>query len=230
MKFRHEIKYLINRKEYIKLRQKIKYAMAMDQNSIEQNGYKVRSLYFDDIDNTALKEKEAGIYTRCKYRIRIYNDEDKVINFEKKNKRGRFINKQSVRITREEYENILKREIDFMKDSEVPLLRDVYIQMKSKGLKPVVIVDYEREPYVYKYGNVRITFDIDLRVPLNSLDVFETSLVSKKIFEEDVLILEIKYDEYLPTYIKNLLQIDSGHAIALSKYVYCREYIQRIKC
>ncbi len=108
-------------------------------------------------------------------------------------------------------------------------MRDIYIQMKSKGLKPVVIVDYEREPYVFKYGNVRVTFDIDLRVPLNSLDIFEPAIASKKIFEEDVLILEIKYDKYLPTYIKNLLQIESGHAMAISKYVYCREYLRKVK-
>ena len=95
-------------------------------------------------------------------------------------------------------------------------------------MKPVVVVEYKREAYVHPFGNVRITFDKDISASTRTLDMFSDSYVTQKVLPEGVMVLEVKYDDYLPAHIKSMLQGIEVNACAISKYVMCREEKRRV--
>ena len=158
-KFRHEYKYHINTMDYISLKNKLNKFMCLDNNAINGFDYNIRSLYFDDFKNTALFEKLLGLKDRYKFRIRIYNNKLDVIKLEKKIKHGHLVAKQWTSISKEECEKILLRDFNFINNQSHPVLKEFYGHVKASNLTPKVIVDYDREAYTYKAGNVRITFD-----------------------------------------------------------------------
>lgn len=219
---RHEHKYIISLLEYHALRQRLAGILARDENSGPNNDYSVRSLYFDDMYNSALVEKEAGVGSRKKFRIRVYNLSKTQIRLERKSKRDLYTIKEVAPLTISEYYSVLAQDYAFLRDTQHPVLKDFYYQTQYKWLRPAVIVDYEREAYVSQAGNVRITFDKNLRAALNGFDVFDSTLAAKAVFTEPQLILEVKYDDFIPGYVRNLLQISSHNKLAVSKYVLCR--------
>lgn len=222
-KLRHEIKYYISFYEYVALRIRLRHVVQPDKHSISEEGYQIRSLYFDNHDDLALHEKYWGVHRRDKYRIRIYNQSDKHIKLERKSKYGDYICKESINLTREDYENIMSGNLDFQKSKENNLARDFYLKHVSEKMEPKIIVDYIREAYTYPYGDVRITFDKQLMTGVNSFDIFDPKLATVNAIRSKSVILEIKYNEFLPTHIRNLLQLGSHNRSAISKYVICRE-------
>jgi hypothetical protein len=221
--YRHEFKYYINYFEYEKLKRRLSFCLDKDKFGDKFGNYHIRSLYFDDANNTALYEKQAGVLSRKKYRIRIYNLSDSIIKLERKSRNGQFISKKSVSITKNQYKNIINGDISFMLESQNSLLLEFYYDMRSNFYKPIVIVDYVREAYTWKHNNVRITFDKDLRTGLNNVDIF-SNIPTVDVIEKPMMILEIKYDNFLPDFIRNILQIDSSQKYAISKYVICRKF------
>ncbi|MCL6459367.1 MAG: polyphosphate polymerase domain-containing protein, partial [Gorillibacterium sp.] len=163
LKYRNENKFLINHHQYYIIQQRLKSLVARDRYSGAAGEYHIRSLYFDDINNKALYEKLAGVRDRVKYRIRIYNLEDTTIHFEKKIKYGDLITKVKEPLTRPMFDTLLSGDIEVLNIPYRPLLLEVYNEMKTKLLRPKVIVDYVREAYVCHNGNVRVTFDKELR-------------------------------------------------------------------
>ena len=221
-KFRHELKYYINEYEYEMLRKRVQLVLKRDKNSVDEEGYHIRSLYFDNVYDNDLFEKNYGILKRKKYRIRIYNCSDQVIRIERKNRVGEYICKESAALTREEYEAIMNWEYDFLKSKENPLCKDFYLHLRSEQMSPRVIVDYVREAYVGNISDVRITFDKKLQASVNSTDIFDPNLVTVEALSSPVLIMEVKFNEFLPTYIRDVIQLNSHHRSAISKYVICR--------
>ena len=159
---RHEIKLLISYADYIDLSNRLSAIMHRDQNASNNGDYFIRSLYFDDIYNTAYTTKVDGVDNRTKYRIRIYNNSDKTIKFEKKEKYVSKIHKTSIFLTRSQYEMILNNNYDFLKGIDKPLAKELYAEFHAKGLKPSVIVDYNRDAFIHDLSNTRITFDKNL--------------------------------------------------------------------
>jgi SPX domain protein involved in polyphosphate accumulation len=199
--------------------------MEKDLN-VSQNGrYKIKSLYFDNAYDDALKEKYDGISDREKFRIRLYNDDDSFIRLEKKLKHNGLNEKTSARLTREQVEALLKGDYDWLKSFDKEIYAEFYYNLRVKGLRPKTIVQYIREPYVYRYGNVRVTIDSDVRTGLNSVDLFDKELLTVPVLESGKSILEIKYDEYLPDIIKTLTQIGARERTQASKYAACRIYL-----
>ncbi|NMO97589.1 polyphosphate polymerase domain-containing protein [Paenibacillus lemnae] len=226
LKYRNELKFFINRHQHHVMSTRLRSLIAQDQHVGSTGEYHIRSLYFDDMDNTALHEKLGGIARRAKYRIRIYNISDNVIHLEKKIKMRDYIAKVKEPITREMYEQILQGNLEVLYVPDKPLLMEMYHQMKHRRLAPKVIVDYVREPYVYTHGNVRITFDKELRTGLHQTDIFNKDLTSIRALDEDLMILEVKYDDYLPEYIRAAVQMEGLQKQSASKYVICRKYLK----
>ena len=221
---RHEYKYYINYGEYAHLSRTLDYVLTRDKNGDPYNEYHIRSLYFDDEYNTAFADKLRGVQDRDKYRIRIYNFSDKLIRLERKSKYGDGIAKQSIAISRELCEQLMAADPTGLEKSEQPLLRDVYKQMRTKGLKPAVIVDYVREAYIHPAEHVRITFDKQLRTGLFSQDLFDRWVPTICPLDDNSMILEVKFDNYLPDYIRRLLWSCNAQRSAISKYTLCRRF------
>jgi hypothetical protein len=222
--FRHELKYYINYFDYEILRRRIEMILSRDRHTGTNKDYHVRSLYFDDLSNTALFEKQSGILERKKYRIRIYNLSDSVIKLEKKSRIGAFINKSSAPLTREQYDLISTRNFSFLREGKNSLFNEIYFDFISSHYKPTVIVDYIREPFVYDINNIRITFDKSLRTGLYNTNIFSKDNMTIDVLEEPKLIMEVKYDHFLPDFIRNLIQPKASQRYAVSKYVICRKY------
>ena len=221
---RHELKYHITPAELTVLRGVLAPVMQLDPNGNENNEYHIRSLYFDTINDDALEEKIAGVGNRKKYRIRIYNFSDKVIKLECKSKYGDLISKQSVSIPRELAEQLIAGDPDGLQRMRHPLLHDVYREMRTRLLRPAVIVDYVREAYIHQAEEVRITFDKQVRTGLYSVDMFNPQIPTYPVFDDPVEILEVKFDEFLPSYLQAILSGVTAQRSAVSKYTWCRRY------
>ena len=221
---RHELKYFINPAEMNVLRGVLTPLMQLDPNGNERNEYHIRSLYFDTINDDALEETIAGVGNRKKYRIRIDNFSDRVIKLECKSKYGDLISKQSVTIPRELADQLIAGDPEGLQRMRHPLFHDVYREMKTRLLRPAVIVDYVREAYIHNAEEVRVTFDKQLRTGLFSSDMFNRDLPTYPVFDDPVEILEVKYDEFLPSYIQSILSGITAQRSAISKYTWCRRF------
>lgn len=219
-KFRHEIKHFISASDYYTLRSRLSQVLKRDSFSGQDGTYKVTSLYFDNVYNKALFEKVDGVNGREKFRIRLYNGDPSFIKLEKKSKRNGLCRKKSERITEEEVRLISRGDIEWMKKSERPLLCEFYAKMRYIQLRPKVIVSYKREAFVYTFGNVRITLDSDIRSGLSNTDLFDESRIDFLTGRD--IVLEVKFDEYLPQTVQHIVAIEDRRAAACSKYVKCR--------
>ena len=221
---RHELKYFINKGDMIALGHKLGGIMKADSHADERGEYFIRSLYFDDAYNTAYYDKMSGVMGRDKYRIRIYNLSDQVIFLERKRKVGDLIQKSSARISRKLCEQLMDGNPKGLLKAQHPLLDDMYREMRTKLLRPVVIVDYTRETFVLPVENVRITFDKQLRTAGRATDLFNPHLRTVSPLDDGREILEVKYDHFLPDTVSALLSDTPAVRSAISKYVLCRRF------
>lgn len=224
---RHELKFFISPLQYQVLSRTLKATLNPDPNGDENNQYHIRSLYFDTAYDSALYDKINGTANRDKYRIRIYNFSDQMIRLECKSKFRDLISKRSVRITRDLAEQLISADPTGLESTASGLVSDTFREMRTNLLHPVVIVDYLREAYLQPAEEVRITFDMQLRSGLNSVDMFNPYLPTVPPFDHDEIILEVKYNQVLPPYIASLLTYalrDGACRSAISKYVYCRRF------
>lgn len=222
MKFRHEWKHELNANDMRILRTRLSAVMEKDAHSI--NGlYRIRSLYFDNLYDKALREKIDGVNCREKFRIRYYNGDTSFISLEKKSKINGLCSKESTTISESEAQRIVDGDIDWMKESADNLLVELYSKMKSQGLKPKTIVDYTREAFTYGPGNVRVTLDYDIRTGMHCTDFLNSKAITIPAGQSPI-ILEVKWDEYLPTIIKDIVILPGRRVSAFSKYAQCRIY------
>lgn len=228
-KLRHEWKYYINYDTYYVLRERLSHVIDRDENMPSEDGYRISSIYFDDMYESALDEKIAGTEFRKKFRIRSYEYDPGLIRLECKSKFDQFIAKESVRLTPDEYYRILNGDYDFLLERGESVCRQLYGYHKINLLCPKVTVEYQREAYIYPLGNVRITFDKELSAATDVLDMFSGQYHTTRVLPDNLMILEVKYDDYLPDYILKLLQGATADLCAISKYVICREKQRSVK-
>lgn len=221
---RSELKFGITYVDYQMLKMKLSHIMQLDPHANQNGRYLIRSCYFDNFDNKVMHEKKEGFLNRDKYRVRIYNKSDAVIHLERKSKRNNQTFKSKCNVTKQEFERMRRFDFDWMDGDERSLIRDLYKDIKLYQLKPITVVDYEREAYMYPYGNVRITFDSKVQSSMRNTDMFNKKLPMVDVLEPNEVILEVKYDAYLPSHIKMMLQgIHTRHE-AYSKYQISRMY------
>ena len=222
MDFRHEWKHEINYTDLLVLRQRLQAVMQPDPHAVG-GSYFIRSLYFDNLADKALREKIDGVNRREKFRIRYYNRDTSLIHLEKKSKWNGLGNKQGAVLTVQESQAIVDGDWEWMLDSGKPLVQELYSKILSQGLRPKTIVDYTREPFIYAPGNVRVTLDYDIRTGLNCTDFLNPNCVTIPAGNSPI-ILEVKWDEYLPSVVRDIVQLDGRHTAAFSKYAVCRIY------
>ena len=195
-------------------------------------GYNVRSLYFDDDEGHGLRDKLDGVDERFRYRIRIYDGNDGAIRFEKKTRRGDRVRKESAWLTRGQTARLLGGDLDGWLETASggptsPLCLEAYAAARVGALRPAVVVDYLREPFVYPVGSVRITLDTRIRCFLppraTSADsFFDPAPSGWPVLEEEETVLEVKSDGALPAFLRDLLPNAGPLPTSFSKYAICR--------
>lgn len=220
--YRHEWKHELSFQDSLILRQRLRAVMEPDIHAVDGK-YSIRSLYFDNGNDKALREKLDGVNRREKFRLRYYNGDPSLIHLEKKSKLDGLGTKFSANVTAEEAQKLIDGDLDWMLDTDRPLVRELYVKMRSQGLRPKTIVDYTREPFVYRPGNVRVTLDYDIRSGLGCTDFLNPRAVTVPAGDAPIL-LEVKWDAYLPDLIRDIVQLPGRHVSAFSKYAQCRIY------
>ena len=220
--YRHEWKHVLNIGDLLILRQRLRAIMESDPHAIDGK-YQIRSLYFDNLDDKALREKIDGVNMREKFRIRLYNCDPSVIHLEKKSKRNGLGTKYSANLTAEEAQKIVDGNLEWMLSSGRPLVQELYCKMLYQGIYPKTIVDYTREPFIFRPGNVRVTLDYDIRTGLNCTDFLNPDAVTIPAGDAPILI-EVKWDEFLPSIIRDTVSMPDRRVSAFSKYAQCRVY------
>lgn len=222
IQYRHEWKHEISYLDLLAIRSRLG-AVALPDPHAADGKYMIRSIYFDNLRDKALREKVDGVNRREKFRIRFYNMDTSFISLEKKSKINGLGTKYSARLTLEEARKIADGDLDWMMESGRPLVEELYCKMASQGLRPRTIVDYTREPYIYGPGNVRVTFDYDIRTGLMNTGFLDPDCVTVPAGDAGI-ILEVKWDNYLPSVIKDCVQTPGRRVTAFSKYAQCRIY------
>lgn len=223
-KFRNELKYICSEGELQQILARIQPLCQRDPHVGPEGIYNIRSVYFDDWQNRFFYENENGIDPREKFRIRIYNASDARITLECKKKERTMTHKDSCPLTKEQYLMILNGNLpESAVDSE--LLRKFYILQQQSNLQPKVIVAYERTPFVYSFGNVRITFDRNIGSTSDIQSFFDPYLPLRPILPVGKHILEVKYDEFLPDFLYGAMNLGSLRQTTFSKYYLCRKFI-----
>lgn len=221
-KYRHELKFKISNSAAEVLKQKLSLVMDVDSNAYYDDGsYLIKSLYFDDINSKSYYEKLDGVLYRKKYRIRIYNNDEKFIRLEKKMKHNNWTAKEQMLISKDIYSKIIKGKINEI-DSPEGLLLEFITAIKNEGLIPSIIVLYHRKAFTYPISDVRITFDSNIQSGLYNYDLFDEDAPVYTVDEKGKQVLEVKFNEVLPLHIANILNDIPSCREAVSKFALCR--------
>lgn len=223
MKYRNEIKHIITPGDKAALYTSLTAVAQRDEHAGVDGTYRVRSLYFDNLYDKALREKIDGLCDREKFRIRYYGDDLDFIRLEKKVKRGGVGYKVSAPVTADEVRRIISGDTRWMATSGRGLLIELYSKMQTQQLRPKVIVDYRRTAFVYGPGNVRVTIDDDIRMCMDCESFLDSAGISIPAGSGET-VLEVKWDEFLPGSIRHAVQLKGRRMTAFSKYGTCRMY------
>ena len=220
---RQELKYELARGEYAAIVTRCRQVMHHDPHVGPDGTYRIESLYFDDIADTALLQNYSGVSNREKFRIRMYNGNAATLHLEKKVKYGGLGRKYSCPMSAVQLQRLLDGDTAWMMDTEHPLIHELYCRMRADLLRPKTIVAYRREPFIYGPGNVRVTFDYDIRSGVCGRDMLSGDTLLVPV-HPDRVILEVKYDAFLPDIIRMIVQEGTPRVRAFSKYAACRQY------
>lgn len=220
--YRHEWKHELSKVQLMAIRSRISAVTMRDPHTVDGK-YLIRSLYFDNPVDKALREKIDGVNKREKFRMRYYNGDTSMVHLEKKSKINGLGSKFSANLTKEQVQAIVDGEIDWMLDSDQELIRELYCKMSYQRLAPMTIVDYTREAYIFAPGNIRITFDYNIRTGMKCTDFLNPDCITVPAGDAPIL-LEVKWDAYLPSIIKDAIMEPGVQVESFSKYAQCRVY------
>jgi len=226
--YRHEYKYLIDERDRARLYYRLKNFISPDPHVGPGGSYWIRSAYFDDYRDSCFYENEDGVNERAKYRIRIYNGSDEQIRLERKSKKNGMTCKESAPLTREQAESLLQGRplaVDAAQPGRCPeVLRQFLVLMMTRIMRAKVIVEYERIPFICQAGNVRITFDRNISSSVQTGCFFRQDNLRYPVLARGQQLLEVKFDEYFPTVIRDNMEIGKLQQTSFSKYYLGRKY------
>ena len=221
-RYRHEYKYILSQAQILMEDAKINTIAELDSYVGEQGYYNIRSLYFDDYENSCFMANENGIDNREKYRIRIYNGAKERL----KQKCHGMTLKRNCGISLQQCEMLMAGRVpsDIKEDQQV-LWKLAYL-METRLMMPKIIVDYDRIPYVYRPGdaNVRITFDKNIKSINDTNSFLDLKVGGRGILPVGSALMEVKFDDFIPDEIYSLLQLNGLQVSTFSKYYLCRKF------
>lgn len=219
---RHELKFYIDHADYAHARSVLDVVMKKDPNQENARGYWIRSLYLDDIDDSSVEDKLAGIEDRTKYRLRIYDTAQDWAKLEQKKKLNNYVQKTAVHVSRDEAYEIAAGDYTCLQRRDDRDALTLYVDLVKQYRRPVAIIDYMRDTYCLDYNNIRITFDTQLRASNTDLDLFATDTATLPLLRPEAVIMEIKFNHFLPPWFTQLMQLDGAISSAISKYTISR--------
>ena len=223
-RYRNELKYVCSEAELAQIKNRIEHLLQRDYHVGEKDTYVIRSVYFDTYHNQYYYENENGYDKREKFRIRVYNADFSNIKLELKGKENGLAWKDVCKISEEQCRKMLDGDELEISKSNPDLLNRFILKMKTTGLRPVIIVEYDRLPYVYRTGNVRVTFDYNVRSGNRIEEFWKKNLLTRPVLSNGKHVLEVKYDAIFPDYIKNMIEVSDLQRTAFSKYYMCRKF------
>ena len=222
--FRHEYKYQCTHGQLAVERARLGALLRPDPHAGPDGRYAIRSVYFDDPEDGCLRENEDGTDPRAKYRLRIYNGSDARITLERKAKVRGMTHKDGVPVDRALAETLLAGRIPFPRPDHSPLLGRMLTDMGLRVLRPKVLVQYNRTPFVLPAGNLRITLDRQIASSQATDRFFEANVPLREVLPSGQGILEVKWDQFLPSWVYASLQLEGLQWSSFSKYYLCRIY------
>ena len=219
---RSELKYILEDSVAAGVKRALSSVMEEDEHNAESDGYHIRSLYFDSVYNRDFRDKMSGLENRKKIRIRIYGDQSDTVKLELKEKFNDSNRKRSLLITREEAERMIRCDFSFLLEKENDLSRWLYFEMTENVYIPKTIVEYKRYAFIHDMNNIRVTFDRDLYATEADLDIFNKYLNMYPVAPPSQITMEVKYDSFLLSYIKDAIEKASASRISNSKYIRAR--------
>lgn len=213
--FRHEYKFVIPYDEMLRLREKLNILLDIDR---DYNGYMIRSLYFDSIDDEDYYDKLNGEMNRKKIRLRIYEPNGSLVKLELKAKYDYHQLKESLIIDKEDAKDLIKGNYSVLLKYEEDLAKRIYIVLMEGYYKPKVIIEYQRIAYKGK-TTTRITFDFEIKSSTNVEDFFEENINYIETIDKKDVVLEVKFDRLLEPYISTILEKYVSRSQSVSKYI-----------
>lgn len=200
--------------------------MELDPHTPASGRYIIHSLYFDDYKDTSVYTTDSGLSKRFKWRIRYYDDDLNYIVLERKEKLNGRCHKKSCKLTLEEYEKIVSGNIiDIVYDTDKKLIQELARDMMFYDYKPKVIIDYERIAYVEEITNVRVTFDMKISASYDLEHFIDGDYIKYYLNPGGLNVLEVKFDDILPSYIRKIVESYGFKQTSFSKYYYGRTFI-----
>lgn len=225
--YRYEKKYIITNLQMEILRNTLSAVLYLDPNIKNSDGsYFIRSLYFDDYKNTSYHQVLDGLSKREKYRIRYYDLDPSYITLEKKSKQNNLGKKDKDRLSQDMVLKFINNEEI---ESNKPVITELQGKMKTDFYKPAVIIDYERRAFTYPVNDVRITLDYNISCSYEFSKFFDKNINSIPLLEKNTAILEVKYNDFLPDFIKNIINIKNLEITSFSKYSTGRDMLEKIE-
>lgn len=222
--YRHEFKYICSEQRLALIENNIRGLMACDVHAGEDNRYRIRSLYFDDYCDSCMKDNINGNDPREKFRIRIYNQDLSYIRLELKRKERGKTKKSACVIDEALCRRVLSGQPLAMDAVDADVYRKFCLYQQVRLLSPKVIVEYERVPYVYQDGNVRVTFDRNISSGNMVEHFLDESIVTRPVMPLGQHVLEVKFDELIPDFLYQAVQLEKMRQTTYSKYYLCRKY------
>lgn len=219
---RQEKKYLLSYDEFVKNSHILAQVLMQDSNN-KSNGYIVRSLYFDTIDDKDFHEKQAGLEIRRKIRLRLYDPKDDFAVLEIKQKQGAHQLKRSLKVSKDDALLLCKGDYSPLLHYEDPFATECYGIMHRECYRPKVIVQYQRMAFIAKENKIRITFDHHIVATESCFDIFSENLCMYPVLDPYNVVMEVKYNGFLLSYIKDLVSRCGKSELSVSKYCLARQ-------
>lgn len=216
--YRNEKKYYIGLADYRVISGVFAKAMTVDPYAGHGNEYWIRSLYFDNMTNSDYYDKMLGLDERKKIRLRLYDVEHPELKIEIKNKNGDKSLKETSFLSRPDAQALIDGKRSFLLERNDPVLARVYYLMAGDYYRPTTVVDYEREAYLCDFQHIRVTFDKNIRAGMGDFRIFSRDLNLVPVFGEKTIVMEVKYNSYLPGWIRTVLSGRKAFRAAIGKY------------
>ncbi|MDD6189048.1 MAG: polyphosphate polymerase domain-containing protein [Clostridiales bacterium] len=219
---RNERKFLINISEFMRKSHELQQLLREDSHNGPQ-GYKIRSLYFDTEYDGDFFDKEYGMEIRKKLRLRIYDPLSGSAVLEMKQKQGEQQRKRSLRLCREDAERLIACDYSPLLRYPDEFARECYALMNTRCYRPRTIVEYRRKAFIAKENNIRITFDHQIDATESNFGLFDPNLIMNPVMGRSMAVLEVKYNGFLLSYIRQMLDSIDKSELSVSKYCMARQ-------